>query len=77
MIYDRFKIHATPHIADAYCECKVKLHEVSNGLLSTAMYCPKCESVYLLKLVKLAKKKVTSEFLKQCKQEIYLQQNNG
>lgn len=70
MIYDGFKIAATPFICDAYCKCGSRLIEVTNGLLSTAMYCPKCESVYVLKLIKLADKKVSEEFLQQCRNKV-------
>jgi len=70
MIYDGFKIHSTEYIHDAYCECGNSLTEVSNGLLSAALYCPKCENVYLLKKVKLPRNKVTKEFLKECRFEI-------
>lgn len=69
MIYDGFKIAATPFIHDAYCKCGNRLVEVSNGLLSTAMYCPKCQSVYTLRLIKLAAKKVSEEFLQQCREK--------
>lgn len=69
MIFDGFKIAASPFITDAYCKCGNRLHEVSNGLLSAAMFCPKCENVYLLKLVKLPDKKVTKEFLEQCRKK--------
>lgn len=67
MIYDGFKIAATPFITDANCKCGHRLIEVPNGLMSTAMFCPKCEDVYQLKLIKTPKSKVTSEFLEQCR----------
>jgi hypothetical protein len=70
MIYNGFKIHSVEHIHDAYCECGHTLTEVSNGLLSSALYCDKCENVYLLKKVKLAKKQLTKDFLKQCRFEV-------
>jgi hypothetical protein len=69
MLFEKFKIHATPHISDAYCECGDKLEQVSNGWFSVAMYCLKCESVYTLQLRKVPKKKVTKKFLEQCREE--------
>lgn len=67
MIYDGFKIAATPFIHDAYCKCGDRLREVNNGLLSSALYCAKCESVYVIKLSKVPSNKVTEEFLEQCR----------
>jgi len=70
MMFEGFGVSAIPFVHDAYCKCGVKLKEVSNGLLSKAMYCPKCENVYLLKLVKEPKKKISKEFLNQCREEV-------
>lgn len=70
MIFDNFKIAASPFIADAYCKCGNKLHEVPNGLLSVALFCPKCDDVYQLKLVKTPKTKVPEEFLEQCRNKV-------
>jgi hypothetical protein len=70
MIYDGFKIAATPFICDAYCKCGSRLIEVTNGLLSTAMYCPKCENVYALKLVKVPSKRVGDGFLQMCRNKV-------
>lgn len=71
MIFDNFKIYAIPGISDAYCKgCGEEMKQVSNGLLSRVMYCPRCESVYQLKLVKVPGSKITKEFLKQCRQEV-------
>ena len=69
MKYEGFEIHASPFITDAYCECGKRLIEVANGLLSTAMYCPKCENVYRLKLIKVNRKKASKKFLKQCRED--------
>lgn len=70
MIFNNFKIHAIPYITDAYCsKCHNSLKEVSNGLLSRAMYCPVCESVFMLKLVKVPNSKLSKEFIKQCREE--------
>lgn len=70
MQFKNFTIHATPHIAEAHCQCGNKLHEVSNGFLSVALFCPKCEDVYQLKLIKTPKKDISAEFLKQCREEV-------
>jgi len=77
MLFDKFSISATPFIHDALCKCGNRLKQVSNGLLSAAFYCPKCENVYRLKLVKAQAKDVTEEYLKQCRKEIKDDQNNG
>ena len=74
MKFDGFEIHAEPYLNDAYCECGEKLHEVSNGWISRAFFCAKCENVYLIKKVKVPKKKITKEFLQQCKFEIKFQE---
>lgn len=71
MKFDGFSIHAQPFIMDAYCKIdRARLVEVSNGFLSSALFCPKCEAVYLLRMVKLHKSKVTPEFLEQCREEV-------
>jgi hypothetical protein len=71
MKFQGFSIHAQPFITDATCrECRNGLKEVSNGFLSVAMFCPKCESVYILRLVKMPNDKVTTEFLAQAREEI-------
>jgi len=72
MIFNNFKIRATPHIYEAHCKCGEELIEVDNGWVSTAYWCPKCNSVYVPKLIKLPKNKVTKEFLKQCRQDTEL-----
>ena len=69
MIFNKFKISAAPFITDAYCKCGNGLKQVTNGLMSVAMYCPKCENVYTLKLIKAPAKDVTEKFLKQCREE--------
>lgn len=65
-----FSIHATPFIHGAMCKCGTDLKEVSNGFISTAMFCPKCENVYLLKLIKQPTEKISKRFLEQCREEI-------
>lgn len=69
MKFNGFSLSAEPFIHDAFCECGDRLRQVSNGWLSAALYCTKCENVYMIKKVKLPKKKVTKEFLKQCREE--------
>jgi hypothetical protein len=69
MIFQNFKIAASPFIHDAYCGCGKRLEQVSNGLFSVALFCPHCENVYIPKLIKLPEKKVTKEFLEQCREE--------
>lgn len=69
MIFEGFKIAAIPFITDAYCKCSETLKQVSNGLVGAALYCQKCENVYLIKKIKVPAKKVTKDFLKQCRQE--------
>lgn len=70
MKFDKFSLAARPFITDAYCQCGGTLREVMDGLLSIAMFCPKCESVYKLKLVKVAKSRVNPKFIEQAKAEI-------
>ena len=70
MIFEKFELHADPHIHNAQCKCGEILEEVSNGWVSTALFCPKCENVYVLTLVKLPASKVSPEFLAQAKKEI-------
>lgn len=69
MKFNKFRIVASPHIVEASCECGNYMKEVSNGLFETALYCKKCENVYELKLIKVAKKKISYEFLEQCRAE--------
>lgn len=69
MKFDKFRITASPFITDAYCACGTELREVPDGRLSSAMFCPKCESVYTLKLIKLPKKQISAEYLKQARED--------
>lgn len=73
MIFKGFKLHAIPHVAEAYCTkkgCKRKgngeLIEVSNGFLSRAFFCPECQTVYGLELRPISPKKISKEYLQQC-----------
>jgi len=71
MLFDGFSLHAVPTIMDAACKnCGNNLEEVSSGLISKAMYCPNCEAVYMLKLVKVRSSKVSKAFLEQCRKEV-------
>ena len=70
MIFEKFELHADPHIHNARCKCGEILEEVSNGWLGIALFCPKCENVYVLTLVKLPASKVSPEFIAQDKKEI-------
>ena len=76
MKFKNFSISAYTRIVDAHCDCRAELVEVSNGFLSSAMYCPKCENVYILKLVKVPKSKINDAFLKQSREEYQLK-NKG
>lgn len=70
MQFNNFSIHAIPHIIDAYCRCGETLFEVFNGLASRALYCQKCRAVYVLKLVRVPKAKITPKYLAQCHEEV-------
>lgn len=68
MKFNNFEIHAMPFFK-GYCCCGENLKQVSNGFFSRAMYCPKCENVYLIKLVKAPKKIISKDFLQQAREE--------
>lgn len=68
MIFENFEIHAEPFLTRATCKCGNNLIEVMNGWFSRAMFCYKCENVYIIKLVKVPDKKVNEEFLEQCRE---------
>jgi len=65
MKFQGFEIHANPFITNAYCQCNESLIMVSNGWLSSVMFCPKCKFVYALKLVKVPANKISNKFIKQ------------
>lgn len=69
MIFKNFRLTATPHIIEASCKCGNYAKEVSNGFLSSALYCPHCETVYEIKMVAVPKSKINDEFLEQCREE--------
>lgn len=62
------EIVSTPQIR-AYCKCGNRVTEVSNGWASKLVFCPSCESVYQLKLVKVPEAKYDEKFLNQCRKE--------
>lgn len=71
MKFDDFEIHANPYIINAYCkECRCDLIEISNGWFSRVMFCPKCENIYALKLIKIPKNKINGRFLEQARKEV-------
>ena len=70
MQFKNFRIWASPFIKDAYCKCGEELKQVSNGLFGVVMFCPKCENVYELKLIKVPKGKVGMAFLEQARREV-------
>ena len=45
--------------------------------MSRALYCPKCENVYILKKIKVPVKKITEEFLKQCRFEVKFEEEKN
>ena len=71
MKFDNFKIEAYPKIIQGRCaKCGHDLVEIPNGWFSVAMFCPKCESVYALKLVKVPDKRVAAGFIEKTKETI-------
>lgn len=68
MQFENFEIHAEPVFTQVVCrKCRGNCIEVPNGWLSRAWFCPTCEFVYLLKLVKVAKSAIDGPFLTQCR----------
>ena len=67
MIFRDFEVRAYPVIEKAVCKCGHYCEVVSNGFLAEAMFCPKCETVYELRMIKVPDKKVSKEYLEQCK----------
>jgi len=64
MIYKNFKIIAYPRVIEASCsKCHTDLREVDSGWVSSALFCPKCESVFVLKLVKVPDSVVNSGWM--------------
>jgi uncharacterized Zn finger protein (UPF0148 family) len=71
MLYSNFKIVAYPKIIEATCpKCNNTLKEVDNGWFSSALFCPKCESAFVLKLIKLPQDKIDKEWIAQSKEQI-------
>jgi len=69
MKFDKFRLSAMPVLQEAYCLCGNNLFEVGNGFFSSAWFCPKCENVYTLKLVKIPDKNISEQFLIQSRKE--------
>ena len=69
MKFKNFSIHASPFFADAQCACGDSLRQVSNGLISVALFCRKCGNVYEPKLVKVPDKKISKQWLEQAYEE--------
>lgn len=71
MKFDNFALTAMPHVVDAYCrDCGTRLTEVSNGFLSIALFCSKCENVYALKMIKVHNP--GKSYLEQCRKEVLI-----
>lgn len=70
MKFTGFEIQAEVYITRSFCECGEELKEVSDGWLSSALFCPKCENVYQIKRIKVPKSKITKKYLEQCRKEI-------
>lgn len=58
MEFDDFQIGCSPRISGSCRHCRCDLKNVPNGWFSEALYCYKCDLVYIPKLVALAKDKV-------------------
>jgi len=70
MKFNNFSLRAEPYIAEAHCSrCGKELVEVSNGFISSVMFCPSCELFFELKLVKIRDDKISKEFLEQSRKE--------
>lgn len=66
MNFGGFEIHAIPVIERARCRhCRGKCHPVPNGFFEKALFCPKCEIVYQIKMIKVPQ--VPEEYLEQCR----------
>lgn len=68
VIFENFELHAEPTVTSARCrKCRNDLVEVPNGFLSRAWFCPACEFVYMLKLVKAPASTIDDAFMAQCR----------
>ncbi len=73
MQFKNFELQASPHITRATCtdfKCGRDLIEVDNGWSSVALFCPKCENVYVLKLIKVPIKKIDEKFILECRGQV-------
>ena len=46
------------------CSCGHSLASVRNGVNSLCFFCVACKSVYVIKLVKVPKRRITKEFIR-------------
>ena len=70
MDYGNFTLTAYPRIVEAMCpKCRHDLKEVSNGWFSSAMFCPKCETAFALKLIKIPDNKVNPKWRDEARQQ--------
>ena len=68
MIFKDFEIHASPFITNATCrECRNDCYQAPNGFFGKVLFCPTCEIVYEIKMVKIPSKKIDNEFIEQCR----------
>ena len=71
MKFKNFSLQATPIIQNPRCNnCGSILTEMSDGFFSSVWYCPLCDNIYKLKLVKIPDCRITKEFLKHCQDKI-------
>lgn len=68
MKFKNFRITAAPYL-EGRCKCGAILKEVGDGFHSSALFCPRCEKVYTIKLVQVPAKKISADYLEQCKRE--------
>ena len=64
MEYDDFKIDAAPILTATCKRCHGKCETINDGFLRKAFYCPHCDHVYTLRLVKLPEKQLDPEYRK-------------
>ena len=70
MNFGGLRIVAEPNIQDAVCKkCDNYCIIVDDGFVGNMLFCPKCEIVYELKLVKIQDKYINKEYLEQCKKQ--------
>lgn len=68
MNFGQFEIHAIPVIERARCRhCRGDCLPVPNGFFEKVLFCPKCDIVYRITMIKVPEDKVPEEYLEQCK----------